>query len=539
MSSVKTWLLIILLITFLIYLPLTQAYFQLDELAVLGRTLSSQDSNLIDILKLSFRPTVAHFVPFHQFFVQVYIELFKMNYVYYALASIFGHLAVVVISFKLFAKLFKQKYLAVLATAIFAFSASGHQATSWPLSDISIHGAAIFGLLSLIAVLNKNILRSLVFLLIALLFKEVVLGLFLLLPLAYFIYFPKEKNKVRIFTIFVISGAVYVLSRLLMFFAPRGGVQEKLVTQDQSFAELISNLFTFPVKVVSQTLIPPRQLLFISRKLGRLLPEGISGLYGTTQFDLFVEDNILLLLGLLIFGLVLWFTIRYRNNKAVLFGFLFVVFNSFVYVLSPDRSGRIPVIDSRNLYFPIVGAAILFVALLYEFTKKNINKTLIIVFVFIVMNIFWLNREVSVVARAGIVRREILEQIKSDYPSLPQRIIFYTASDTSFYGLPEDEKILPFQTNFGSNLFVWYLPTETFSPKMLENGWFLYGVTDEGYKEFDSRGFGYFRDLENLKKAVEENKLPIESIIAYRYDSFAERLYDTTEEVRAQVSDDL
>jgi len=164
------------------------------------------------------------------------------------------------------------------------------------------------------------------------------------------------------------------------------------------------------------------------------------------------------------------------------------------------------------------------------------KKAYVILFIFIAINLFWLNKELFVLAKEGSERREILEQIKGDYPILPQKVVFYTESDKSYYGMAEEEKILPFQVNFGYNLLVWYSPTEYFPVEFMQRGDFIVGLTGQGYKEVVGRGFGYFRDFESLRKAVKENNLSPEFVIAYRYDSSQKLLTDISREIRSELA---
>ena len=151
-----------------------------------------------------------------------------------------------------------------------------------------------------------------------------------------------------------------------------------------------------------------------------------------------------------------------------------------------------------------------------------------------ILNVFWLERQLSVYVEEGTVRKEILNIVKRNYPQLPSKVIFYTESEKSYYGLPPNERTLPFQSGFGQTLLVWYYPTEHFSQEFFENQ-FLWEITDQGYKEKGERAFGYFRDFNKLVKTVENEKLPIESVISFRYDSENQILINNTDEVRGRL----
>jgi hypothetical protein len=100
--------------------------------------------------------------------------------------------------------------------------------------------------------------------------------------------------------------------------------------------------------------------------------------------------------------------------------------------------------------------------------------------------------------------------------------------------MPESEKILPFEVNFGQTLLDWYVLDQKFGRVFFENK-FLWDLTSQGYKEDGNQGFGYFRDLNFLLSAIEENELQKESIIAYRYDSVSKTLTNITDQVREKI----
>jgi len=540
MKNICWILFVIIILTFLAYLPIFRGFFQHDEWIAFGQYLPA-GKNLLSF----FRPAVAHYVPLQQLLFYLYVSVFKLNFFWYALFSVLAHLIVVCLSFIFFSSLLKNRILiSIIASLFFALAASGHQATSWIAADINTHGSVIFGLLALIVLYNFNkIWLSIIFLITSLLFKEATVAFFIILPLMIYIFDKRRflKNWVSYLKIPLV-GFSYLLFRFSMFFFQRANVEDQIVTETQSLFDIIVNIVTFPAKIFSQSIIPSGQLLSLAKSITKILPTGISGLYGTTAFDVYTEQVTLQILNWTIFlvGLLvlIYFGRKAKNGivkKTAAFGFIFAVLNSYIYVLSPGRSGNISVIDSRNIYLPSLGAFLFLVSIIFILSKNKIIKTLLILLPLLFLNIFWLEKELAFMANRGTERKQILYQIKSLYPTLPEKTVFYMVSDTSFYGLPESEKMFPFETNFGYTLMVWYLPTEHFSRVLVNQPGFLYQLTDEGYKEDEERGFGYFRNFDLMIKAVQENKLQEESIIAYRYDSSSKNLIDITGQVREEI----
>jgi hypothetical protein len=173
-------------------------------------------------------------------------------------------------------------------------------------------------------------------------------------------------------------------------------------------------------------------------------------------------------------------------------------------------------------------------SLLAFLAKKIPSRIIFFVLPLILLQVVGLNKEILKISREGSVRKGILYQIKHDYPKLPDKVVFYTESDTSYYGMPESEKILPFEVNFGQTLLDWYVLDQKFGRVFFENK-FLWDLTSQGYKEDGNQGFGYFRDLNFLLSAIEENELQKESIIAYRYDSVSKTLTNITDQVREKI----
>jgi len=314
-----------------------------------------------------------------------------------------------------------------------------------------------------------------------------------------------------------------------------------IVTDTQSIGEILYNFVSFPFKVFTQVLIPSPQLVTLGRYFSMLIPESISGVNGTTARGIFVEQHLTEVISFLVTILFAGFYKFLRGdkkramNRVTLFGFMFVLLNSFVYALSPQRVGIVTIMDSRNLYFPAIGFSFMIVALLQSiFYKSRVNYYTVIMII-ILCNGVWLSKQLSIITTADVIRKEILTSIKNEYPDLPSKVIVYTESDTAFYGLPNEVKTFPFQIGFGRTLLVWYQDKENFPRGLLQDN-FLASMQSQGYREEDDRGFGYFRDLEEMSKAFYENNLSLDSIIAYRYKAQTNSLTNITSEIRSELA---
>lgn len=531
----------VLIVIILLYLPLKNGFFQQDEWMAFGNIYKFSGDNLFQVVVRAFTSNVGHYVPLHHLLFNLLFRLFGLNYLSWVLTSIAWHIAITLLVYLLSLKLFKKGILAFITALFFGIAVSGYQATSWVGADINTHGAAFFGLLSLILLIDslkkklKNnwyFIFSLTSVFISLMFKESTVGLFLLIPFFIWLFYNKDFKKKTIYSVTSLAaGGLYVGIRILMFFLPQAS-QALVVTQSQSLSTLFYNLATFPAKAFIQTLIPAGVFSLIKQFL----------IIKTFEQDLFIQEKIfemffIVAFILLIVGLI-FLVRRYKErfeSKVLIFSVGFIVINSFIYAFSPGRSGIVTFVDSRNLYFVSIGTAILLaslISLIYHLKRKNL--AIILACLVVVLNMYWLRAEIASVAKAGSIRKEILYDIRKLYPKLPQKVIFYTESDTPFYGLSENERIFPFQSGLGQTLLVWYQEKENF-PKEFFRDSFLWNITEEGYKETGGRGFGYFRDFDKLVQTVSNGGVPVGSIIAFRYDSKQQALADMTQEVQGRL----
>lgn len=527
------------------YLPIFKGFFQQDEWNLFGHFYTLGDKNLSEILSILLSTSPGHYVPFTQLVTYALFSIFKLNYSGYVAVSVIGHLTTVLLVYIFSKKVFRSSESSFWTALVFGLAASGYQATAWPITSVNVHGATIFALLSLILFKEyvdqkkknpKLLIISIFCLFISLLFKEIAVAFFVFLGIFYYLYKKGKKIDKKVFVILALSAVLYFGFRSYIFLnTPKE--TSLLPTATQSLKQVAYNFLSFPLKGFSQTLIFEEILWNVAKVISRALPVSWTGEFGSPQFDNFVYKRVLDVVNFLVAGIIFYLTYkafkrdkdkRFRN--AIVFGVIFVALNSFIYALSPERQGIIPIIDSRNLYFLLIGFSIAFVAVASVFLRKRVYFVFV-VSLFLLLNSFFLVKKLANLSETGRVRKYILNTIKTKYPRLPDRVIFYTESDSSYYGLPPEEKILPFQSGFGQTLLVWYYEANKFPNEFYEDN-FLWEITDQGYKEVGGRGFGYFRDFATLEKAIRDNKIPLDSVIAFSWYEDNIQLSDETEKVR-------
>lgn len=525
----------VLFIVASVYTKIFNGFFQQDEWFSFGWFVIHRNLNLFERLKFVFAPSVGHYNPLTNLLQDRLYYFWGLNYFNFATVGIFLHL-MVVLMFYFFARLFfeKNKLILFLTTILFGLTASIHQGVSWVVADLSTLIASFFGLISAstFLIFNDNkktnyLIYSMLSLIVSLLFKEVAIGLFLL----YFIYlylYDKSESRYKNIKLVFLVGFLYLALRVSMVFLP-GITNDKLVTASQPISLVFYNLFTIPLKIMTQTIFTSDFLMEISMYA--------SNFYSVNKTMGFLSISIGVFLTLWL-AKNLYSNEKYKNyGKNILFCFGWVVANSFIFSMSPETSGSIIAVDSRNLYFVATGFSIL-VALIIKILSGNDSKKIIWYFLpLLAFNLYWLNHNLDKVVQPGQIRRQILGQIKNDYPDLPNKVVFYVSSDASYYGLPEKDKILPFQSGLGQTLVAWYFDSEAYPDSFYQDR-FLWDIKSQGYKEAGDIGFGYFRDYGLLKQTVQEYNLPAESVIAYSWDSQTMSLINITQKIRTKLAND-
>lgn len=540
------WVLLVFTIVFLIYFQIFLGFFQQDEWASFAINSLILENSFLGYLKEVLNPTIGHYQPFNNLALSLLYSLFHLNYFPYAAVSLLLHLLNVLLVFILSIKILKTISLAILASLLFGVSASIYQATSWVLADLGIHFSSLLALLSIIFIINysetlkkSNLILSLTFIFCSLLFKEITIGLFIVLPISFFIFIKRSKKyTMKVSAIFIFFGILYLTARGAMYLLPNSYYLEKSITQSQTLPNLIYNFLTFPVKGLIQSIIPVDLLLRVGYFVSNFIPTEFVGEVNTTKRDIIVQKWIIEIISFTLFIIASVLLFKYRTKfirykKAIFFGLSLVFLNTSIFALSPERSGKITIFDSRNLYFINIGGVIILTSLIASFFNKTASR-IATFFIVLMINIIILNQNLNSVNKSSVLRKKILEKIDLEYPKISQRTIFFTQSDSSYYGLPEDEKILPFQSGFGQTLIINYYSKGDIPSEFLR-GRFLWGITEQGYKQADGYGFGYFRDFEELEKAIKQYKIPKESVIAYEWNSKSGELINISEEIREKI----
>lgn len=535
---------LVALIAGLVYIPVVFGFFAQDEWYGFGNYINSG----VQIVINGLIPGQTHYVPLAHVFNFLSFFKFGLNYQYYAISSIFLHVISSIAVYIFIRELTEDDTVSLMTGLLFALSASAYQATSWVFADTASHGALIMSVLGswmfLLFLKNKNWfigLLSTIVLLMSLLFKEITIGVFVWLGYVAWIRPDDKKFAIKASLLMVGVTVIYVVTRVLGIYFQVA--KELPSTYMRSFNEAAYTALTLPVKAVAQSLVPANQMFRVSYGIANQMKGMVSAKYGTSAFDRWVENNLFDPINLIFFVLViqslmvLWIKDKKMAINLGIPALIWTVINSFIYVMAPGKLGVIHEIEPRNLYLPALGVMLYISTFIKSMFRVN-RKFAFLFCIYFIFLLYSLENSLSKIVEEGRIRESILLQIRSEHPVLTKRTIFYTDSDKAFYGLPHDEKILPFQSGLGQTLMVWYQNSNPLPKEFFMND-YLWDIASQDYKEVNGVGFGYYRDFQKLNDAVLKYNLPIDSVIGYRYDSKLNQLMDTTEEIRNRLKGKL
>lgn len=528
------------LLAILAFGKLFSTFFQQDEWAIYGYHLYWDKANLSWFQRLFTYEQYTHITPLSNLASYWENKIFGLNFSPYVYFSISIQLCNTFLVYCLVLLLLRKKIPAFVAGLIFLVDSIPSQAITWTATTMGTAGCVFFVLISLLFLTKYTFYQSkiiylamsILFALISIGFDEASIFIFLFIPLFWFICSSKRNYKsiLKVLTPVLAVGGFYVFFRLvLMYHNFTQTMQPAGLTQPNPIV-YVYRIFTHPLKAISQSMIHMDMIIKIADKLVLLgypyfSPSGqvnpyISQIIGADIISYISAFAILLL--------CLWaYKLFKKNNKnieanLILVSLLFISLSSLPFIFISGTAGYFSLFDGRHLYLTSIFKAILLANIFFVVykEKRKLSAVLVVVlFLFLGMNVLKIRKDLDMQTALAFTRKSILSQVIKDYPKLPKKAIFYTESDTSYYGLPLTEPILPFQSGLGQTLLLWYYRRGENYPACFFKGEFLYQLTEEGYRECDGRGFGYFRKINDLKKAMKENKISKDQVIAFSYDS--------------------
>ena len=516
----------IIITFFLSYFRLPFSFFQQDEILGFGRFIEYGRNIILDAFLVN---RIKHFVPLTMAVSYYIYKIFGMNSFVFTSLGLGFHLINGLLIYRVSLHYLKNKVLSLLAVLIFLSSSVAGQLIMWPV--ISLNSISLtFSLLAWLAIVKKKLRWVPVFFLGAVFSVEYSAGLIFFIPLAIYHTIGKDlKEKIRAILPFSVVATGYCALRFLPIFF-NGHAKTSVIGVGGT--PFISKVIGHVPRYFGQLFFGQDILLYLSKKMQEIL--GLTGL-GTAYAETSIFPIVSFSLG---FILIVLFVVFYRRTYLLPFSFIF--FSSLPFLLVPGNIGTSSVIASRYMYFGVAGMALVIAFILkylIDSKKKGWLTLVIFLIAFLVVRGTYVNfMSGERLYATGKLRVRILNLIKSSYPALPQRAVFYSESNKSYYGLPDKEVILPFQSGFGQTLMMFYSDSDKL-PTSFYPGLYLWEITSQGYEEHEGRGFGYFRDLTLLKETVKKYNLPPEAIIAFSWNGFTGEMTEISDRIRRDVSE--
>jgi len=558
-NKITIFILCVYILTgFIVFQRLPFTFFQQDEWVLFGNFIYWDKAGLSWFERLFTYEHYGHLIPLSDFFSYWRFNLFKLHFLGYGIFSISIHIINAYLVYIFARSLLKNNMIAFISALLFLTSSTTHQTITWTVTTMGTAGSTFFVILSLIFFIKyvkekerlRFLLLSLVLFLVALGFKETPIFLFFFMP-AFFLIWKDYKVSLR--KLLFSSGTMlflYIIFRITFFLLnpiPEQKAQDLVQPPTPAY---VFRVFVLPIRLIVQSIVPAETIIKTSRSLIRLAyPQFMRGGNADPYIVESVGADIITLVFFIIImiaggSLILFFEKRKqkRLSKTILISFVFVALSSTPFIVVPGRAGFTSLLDGRHLYLSYIFVSILLAVFIYGiYVFSSWKKTggiiaVILISIFILFNVKNIRRDIHMQVAIGNSRYMILSKVTDSYPKLPGRVLFYFESDKAYYGLPEEEKILPFQSGLGQTLLVWYNAAgESFPACFYKGEEYLYELLSEGYKECEGRGFGYFRKKESLIIAAKKNNLPPENIIGFSYASSSNSLRDITEKLRKDL----
>ncbi len=529
------------LISLSVYSPLISGFFIQDEWQLFSFYHSMDNKSLLQILTSFFIPQPGQYVPITQIISYLVFYIFQLNYLAYFLIGLLLHILVGILLLKLLTILTKNLLISFFGALFFLITPSHFQATSWVVTNI---GYALSASLFLIGIIfyfrwleNKEIklaFFSSMFLFLSLLAKEITIFIFLALPLLTYIWKKDFRKSIR--TIFI-TFPVLCFGLWNYWFIKTHPLEDFNV---QSSTNLF-NVFTLPIRSLVESAIP-QDLIYVMSKIIILATSPFTKLQSnTTAFSRATETIgafIVVILITLIFvflGSYIWKATRTTNRtifKSYITGIILAAFSGlpFIFVDSSEFS----LLQPRYTYIGVLGVTIMLTTLLGICIKRWPRLSLLgVISVLLIYSLitFKISNDL---AQIGETRKNILATINISLPVNQRVTLIFVDSDRSYYGLPSEDHIVPFQNGLGKVLAV-DLWNQVYIPRKLYEPIILWELTSQGYYKDNIGGFGYYRDIRLLQKAVKDNSIPKVNVFGFYWHSQESRLENITNNVREQL----
>jgi|GEM_PF-3725667 len=544
----------LVLITFYAYYDVWHTFFFADDWNLLGSYPLLKNFGLSYFFQLFGMPFGSHFVPIGIVLVTVETYLFGIHTTGYAIVSLLLHcINILLVFYSILQITNKRASTAWLGAAFFAVNYSIHEGVGIFLlaSNIFVEMCTMFVLIGLLQFLkfyhDRNNLRaffiSFLFFLCAVFLKE---DGFMLLPVIVLfltgIFLEEKKKKYLVYSgLYCIVIIAYLLLRVKVLHP----LNHLIVTASGAhfWPLLLWNLFTLPPKVITDIILPQEWLMAFSGLIAGNIYSDISLAQNILFKTVLLYDQLSIFFGVIIFLIMLLLYSKIHSvKKGQRFGILLYGTSSVcVPLVLLTLNQNMYWIFSRYLYLP---AALLSIFLfscfsLLPFFRRAYRAWFATCLCLILICIYaFFNHTFFVAyAKSGSYRKHMLEDISYHLNfTKKQEIVFIKTSTGGFHNTND---IFGFGTSFGRALLIWNWfqgDNKQKIPPCLYDPLFFFTSPVNDYKQCDGKGYGYFQDIDKLRKAVKQYTINPKAIDAFAYNQATNTFTMINPEIQSELT---
>ena len=486
--------------------------------------------------------------PLTRIFSYYFFSNLPFNFTALAIYSIGFHFANSILVYFIAKRVLGNRVYGFTASIFFALNSVPAQSVTWFAASFGLQPASFLVLVSLYSFIKfvdtqkkSYAWISMLSCVVSLYFKESGIFLFLFYPIVPFILNSKVSVKKYLinFSPIFLYAALFALFRISIMIAR---------SKDSLLAGttlLNQGSMVTPVMILLRVVMYPLtsfSLMFVDPPIPRAIAMWFIRKYYpfiTVQGDLVAYTVVLDMLSLISSVLLLsfFFSLTWKNEqdkRSLLFSLFLILTSILPFVVV---SKEYTYLEPRYYYIPVIGAAIIFgliVKKIHEFTQRISSMKYIIailVALFMFLHVNTIHEEVAMQQELAKTRQSYISQLEHILPTLTENLnIFFVAGDQAYVF---DGNYTPFQNGFGYSLMVIYRESSRIPKGLLTSGYFF--NFEHGYREVDGKGFGYYMDVDELKKDALKYKFPENSIHGLYYNSKTEKVIDISGQTRKLI----
>lgn len=522
-------------VTLLLYWRLFFTFYQQDEWQAFGHFIAlgwraiGENLSFVDLILAKGRLLTVGIYDLI-FTVEPYgvITIFSITLFLHALNGLLIYL--------LIQKLFRNKYVAIIATLFFLTNSIANQAVTWAGASIAIVGSTtcvLFSIFLLLDYVENNSMRSYIFsfilLFISLQFKEsalVWIPLYIVVPLL----FLKRKITQKYLLIAIVPLIYFVLFLSLRVGGSLTSAQKvgDYINSTHNVKQVVlANALTYTSTSFAQIIIPPE---FIYPLAKWFFSTEYLSIVSNPQFDLlyqsFGADMINMFFSLIFLGILI-LCVTYTKEYKRFWLFLGMFLSTLLPYIIIQRGSSY--LESRYYYLLLIPMSGFVGLILYALTKLKVKLYSIVVCMLIILIVSYIcivQKELKKQVSYAQARNTILHTLKEEVPRLKKNTVFFIQSDQSYVSLTNP---LPFQEGIGYTFLAYLYNTDDkeLNPLLIDN--FLWDTGTQGFRKIGERGYGLFTEKTLLTKALREKQFTNKDVISFYWDSKSHKLINKTE----------